>query len=56
LIEVPILPGSVIALVVTIVFLSALRPLAKSVGLVDRPGGRKAHIGDVPIIGSHHYC
>jgi UDP-GlcNAc:undecaprenyl-phosphate GlcNAc-1-phosphate transferase len=31
--------------------LSALRPLAKSVGLVDRPGGRKAHIGDVPIIG-----
>jgi UDP-GlcNAc:undecaprenyl-phosphate GlcNAc-1-phosphate transferase len=51
LIEVPILPGSVIALVVTIVFLSALRPLAKSVGLVDRPGGRKVHIGEVPIIG-----
>ncbi len=46
-----ILPGSAIALVVTIVFLIALRPLAKSVGLVDRPGGRKDHIGDVPIIG-----
>ncbi len=46
-----ILPGSATALVVTIVFMSALRPLAKSVGLVDRPGGRKAHVGDVPIIG-----
>ncbi len=46
-----ILPGSAIALVVTIVFMSALRPLAKSVGLVDRPGGRKSHVGDVPIIG-----
>jgi len=29
----------------------ALRPLAKSVGLVDKPGGRKAHQGEVPIIG-----
>ena len=46
-----ILPGSAIALVVTIVFVMALRPFAQSVGLVDRPGGRKAHIGDVPIIG-----
>ena len=51
LINSPILPGSAIALVVTIVFMSALRPLAKSVGLVDRPGGHKAHVGDVPIIG-----
>ena len=46
-----ILPGSAIALLVTIVFMSALRPAARSVGLVDRPGGRKAHIGEVPIIG-----
>lgn len=36
---------------VTIAFIPALRPLAKSVGLVDRPGGRKTHTGDVPIIG-----
>ncbi len=36
---------------VTVAFLLALRPLAKSVGLVDRPGGRKKHIGQVPIIG-----
>lgn len=45
------LPGIAIALVVTIVFMSALRPLAQAVGLVDRPGGRKSHVGDVPIIG-----
>ena len=29
----------------------ALRPVAKSIGLVDRPGGRKHHLGDVPLIG-----
>jgi UDP-GlcNAc:undecaprenyl-phosphate/decaprenyl-phosphate GlcNAc-1-phosphate transferase len=29
----------------------ALRPLAIAVNLVDRPGGRKTHHGDVPIIG-----
>lgn len=51
MIESDILPGSAIALVVTVVFMLALRPLAKSVGLVDRPGGRKVHIGDVPIVG-----
>ena len=45
------LPGIAIALVVTVVFMSALRPLAQSLGLVDRPGGRKSHTGDVPIIG-----
>ena len=29
----------------------ALRPLAKAVDLIDRPGGRKNHHGNVPIIG-----
>jgi len=29
----------------------ALRPVARSIGLVDRPGGRKHHSGDVPLIG-----
>jgi UDP-GlcNAc:undecaprenyl-phosphate GlcNAc-1-phosphate transferase len=29
----------------------ALRPLAIAVDLVDRPGGRKTHFGDVPIVG-----
>lgn len=41
----------VISLFVSLLFMLALRPVAMSVGLVDRPGGRKAHIGDVPIIG-----
>ena len=46
-----ILPGSVVALVVTLVFMFALRPVAEAIGLVDRPGGRKSHIGDIPVIG-----
>lgn len=29
----------------------ALRPIAIAVKLIDRPGGRKAHIGDVPVVG-----
>src|SRR5690606_15547955 len=29
----------------------ALRPLAIVVNLIDRPGGRKTHIGDVPVVG-----
>lgn len=29
----------------------ALRPLAIAVDLIDRPGGRKNHHGDVPIVG-----
>jgi UDP-GlcNAc:undecaprenyl-phosphate/decaprenyl-phosphate GlcNAc-1-phosphate transferase len=29
----------------------ALRPLAIAVDLIDRPGGRKTHHGDVPIVG-----
>lgn len=47
----PIFPASVVAFTITLAFMLALRPLAKSVGLVDRPGGRKFHVGDVPIIG-----
>ena len=47
----PLLAAIVISFVVTVAFLVALRPLAISVGLVDRPGGRKRHVGNVPIIG-----
>lgn len=36
---------------VTIAFMLALRPLAARSGLVDTPGGRKVHDGQVPIIG-----
>lgn len=29
----------------------ALRPIAVAIDLVDRPGGRKTHHGEVPIVG-----
>lgn len=41
----------VIAFAVTVAFMLALRPVATSAGLIDRPGGRKSHNGNVPIIG-----
>lgn len=43
--------GLAVPLLVTILFMFALRPFARSVGLIDRPGGRKMHIGDIPVIG-----
>ncbi len=51
MIEFSLLPAISIAFVVTVAFMFALRPFALSVGLVDKPGGRKAHIGEVPVIG-----
>lgn len=38
-------------LLITILFMFALRPVARGVGLIDRPGGRKMHVGEVPVIG-----
>jgi UDP-GlcNAc:undecaprenyl-phosphate/decaprenyl-phosphate GlcNAc-1-phosphate transferase len=35
----------------TLLAICALRPIAIAVDLVDRPGGRKTHFGDVPIVG-----
>jgi UDP-GlcNAc:undecaprenyl-phosphate GlcNAc-1-phosphate transferase len=46
-----VLPAIAVALIVSIAFMFALHPLANRVGLVDRPGGRKLHTGDIPIIG-----
>jgi UDP-GlcNAc:undecaprenyl-phosphate GlcNAc-1-phosphate transferase len=40
-----------ISFLVSISLLLVLRPLAFSIGLVDEPGGRKTHHGDVPVIG-----
>lgn len=31
--------------------LFALRPMAESAGLIDKPGGRKTHHGDIPVVG-----
>jgi UDP-GlcNAc:undecaprenyl-phosphate GlcNAc-1-phosphate transferase len=48
------MPGTIylcLPLLVTVLFMFALRPVARSVGLIDRPGGRKAHVGEVPVIG-----
>jgi UDP-GlcNAc:undecaprenyl-phosphate/decaprenyl-phosphate GlcNAc-1-phosphate transferase len=38
-------------LLVTILFMFAFRPAARSIGLIDRPGGRKMHVGEVPVVG-----
>lgn len=46
-----LVPAAAIALSVTVIFLVALRPVATSIGLVDKPGGRKRHVGTVPVIG-----
>ncbi len=43
--------AALLSLSTTVLLILALRPFAKAVGLVDRPGGRKAHIGEVPVIG-----
>lgn len=43
--------AALIAFLITAAFILALRPVAFSVGLVDRPGGRKHHVGIVPVIG-----
>lgn len=46
-----IIPAVFITFIVTVAFLFALRPVATSIGLVDSPGGRKLHVGNVPIVG-----
>ena len=46
-----LLPVLAVTFVVTIAVMLALHPLAKKIGLVDHPGGRKKHDGTVPLIG-----
>lgn len=43
--------GFIIAFVVTSFGLWVLRPVAVSIGLVDKPGGHKTHNGEIPLIG-----
>lgn len=45
------LDASVIAFLVTVLSILILHPVARVVGMVDRPGGRKLHHGEVPVIG-----
>ena len=49
--ETLLLAKMTVAFAVTAGFMFALRPVAKSVRLIDRPGGRKSHVGIVPVIG-----
>ena len=46
-----VVAASVIALAVTLFAIFSLRPVARRVGLVDRPDERKQHRGRVPLIG-----
>ncbi len=43
--------ASAIALAATLFAIFSMRPWARRVGLVDRPSGRKQHVGRVPVIG-----
>lgn len=40
-----------IALILSVFFILLVKPIAIKVGLVDVPGGRKAHVGEKPLIG-----
>lgn len=46
-----ILASLALPLLITVLFMFALRPVARAVGLIDRPGGRKMHVGEIPVIG-----
>ena len=41
----------IIGFLVTMTLMLALRPVASQFGMVDVPGGRKSHAGEVPVIG-----
>jgi UDP-GlcNAc:undecaprenyl-phosphate/decaprenyl-phosphate GlcNAc-1-phosphate transferase len=43
--------GNLVAFLSTVGFILLLRPLALRLNLVDEPGGRKQHIGKIPLIG-----
>ena len=46
-----ILPNFTVPFIITLMAIAALQPTARYIGLVDRPGGRKSHDGEVPLIG-----
>ena len=51
MIEGTIFGAIAVATLVTAAAVAALRPAATAVGLVDKPGGRKLHEGDIPVVG-----
>ena len=46
-----ILTAAAIGFFVTVLAVLALRPLAITIDLIDRPGGHKTHHGNVPLVG-----
>jgi UDP-GlcNAc:undecaprenyl-phosphate/decaprenyl-phosphate GlcNAc-1-phosphate transferase len=46
-----VIPASIASFLVSCTMLLALRPFAQVVGLIDKPGGRKTHHGEVPVVG-----
>ena len=38
------------AFLVSAALLLVLRPVAANLGLIDKPGGRKTHRGEVPVV------
>jgi UDP-GlcNAc:undecaprenyl-phosphate GlcNAc-1-phosphate transferase len=46
-----VLASAVVAFSIATVFMLALRPVAFGIRLIDAPGGRKFHEGEIPIIG-----
>src|SRR5437870_6012125 len=43
--------STALAFAVTVVFTLTLRPLALRLRITDKPGGRKHHIGEIPLVG-----
>src|SRR5438445_11184339 len=43
--------STALAFAVTVVLTLALRPLAVRLCITDKPGGRKQHIGEIPLVG-----
>ena len=43
--------STALAFAVTVVLTLTLRPLALRLRITDRPGGRKQHIGEIPLVG-----
>ena len=46
-----LLSSSALAFAVTVVLTVTLRPVALRLHLTDKPGGRKHHIGEIPLVG-----
>src|ERR1700694_4086952 len=43
--------STALAFAVTVVLTLTLRPLALRLGITDKPGGRKQHLGEIPLVG-----